>query len=76
MKHKMSQDNLYEQDYLGWLEPQKQVLTSGNWEKLETAHLFGELTGMSRSRTSTTSKSLDRAIATPTQMAISADSAK
>ena len=76
MKHKMSQDNLYEQDYLGWLEPQKQVLTSGNWEKLDTAHLSEEFAGMSRSRTSTTSKSLDRAIASPTQMAISAVSAK
>ena len=72
----MLQENFYEQDYLGWLEPQKQVLTSGNWEKLDTAHLFEELAGMSRSRTSTTSKSLDRAIATSTQMAISADSAK
>jgi hypothetical protein len=49
MEHKMSQDNLYEQDYLGWLEPQKQVLTSGNWEKLDTTHLFEELEGMSRS---------------------------
>ena len=76
MEHKMSHENLYEHDYLGWLEPQKQVLTSGNWEKLDTAHLFEELAGMSRSRTSITSKSLDRAIATPTQMAISADSAK
>ena len=76
MEHKMSHENLYEHDYLGWLEPQKQVLTSGNWEKLDTAHLFEELAGMSRSRTSTTSKSLDRAIATSTQMAISADSAK
>jgi len=72
----MSHENLYEHDYLGWLEQQKQVLTSGNWEKLDTTHLFEELAGMSRSRTSTTSKSLDRAIATPTQMAISADSAK
>ena len=76
MKHKMSQDNLYEQDYLGWLEPQKQVLTSGNWEKLDTTHLFEELAGMSRSRTSTTSKSLDLAIATPVQMEISAVSTK
>jgi hypothetical protein len=76
MEHKMLQENFYEQDYLGWLEPQKQVLTSGNWEKLDTAPLFEELAGMSRSRTSTTSKSLDRAIATPAQMAISADSAK
>ena len=76
MEQKMLQENFYEQDYLGWLEPQKQVLTSGNWEKLDTTHLFEELTGMSRSRTSTTSKSLDRAIATPTQMAISADSTK
>ncbi|MGA1137443.1 MAG: DUF29 family protein [bacterium] len=72
----MSHENLYEHDYLGWLEQQKQVLTSGNWEKLDTAHLFEELAGMSRSRTSTTSKSLDRAIATPAQMAISAESAK
>ena len=72
----MSHENLYEHDYLSWLEPQKQVLTSGNWEKLDTAHLFEELAGMSRSRTSTTSKSLDRAIASPTQMAISAVSAK
>ena len=72
----MLQENFYEQDYLGWLEPQKQVLTSGNWEKLDTTHLFEELAGMSRSQTSTTSKSLDRAIATPTQMAISAVSAK
>ena len=61
---------------MGLLEQQKQVHTSGNWEKLDTAPLFEELAGMSRSRTSTTSKSLDRAIATPTQMAISADSAK
>ena len=76
MEHKMSHENLYEHDYLGWLEPQKQVLTSGNWEKLDTAHLFEELAGMSRSRTSTTSKSLDRAIATPAQMAISAVPAK
>ena len=30
MEQKMLQENLYEQDYLGWLEPQKQVLTSGN----------------------------------------------
>ena len=72
----MSHENLYEQDYLGWLEQQKQVHTSGNWEKLDTIHLFEELAGMSRSRTSTTSKSLDRAIATPAQMAISAESAK
>ena len=72
----MSHENLYEHDYLSWLEPQKQVLTSGNWEKLETAHLFEELAGMSRSRTSTTSKSLDRAIATPVQMEISAVSTK
>ncbi|MGA1121177.1 MAG: DUF29 family protein, partial [bacterium] len=50
----MSHENLYEHDYLGWLEPQKQVLTSGNWEKLDTTHLFEELAGMSRSRTSTT----------------------
>jgi len=61
---------------LGWLKPQKQVLTSGNWEKVETAHLFEELAGMSRSRTSTTSKSLDLAIATPVQMEISAVSTK
>ena len=45
----MSQENLYEQDYLGWLEQQKQVLTSGNWEELDTEHLFEELEGMSRS---------------------------
>ena len=45
----MSQENLYEQDYLGWLEQQKQVLTTGNWEKPDTAHLFEELEGMSRS---------------------------
>ena len=76
MEQKMLQENFYEQDYLGWLEQQQQVLTSGNWEKLDTAHLFEELAGMSRSRTSTTSKSLDRAIATPAQMAISAVSAK
>ena len=76
MEHKMSHENLYEQDYLGWLEQQKQVHTSGNWEKLDTTHLFEELAGMSRSRTSTTSKSLDRAIATPAQMAISAVPAK
>ena len=76
MEHKMSHENLYEHDYLGWLEPQKQVLTSGNWEKLDIAHLFEGLAGMSRSRTSTTSKSLDRAIATPAQMAISAVPAK
>ena len=49
MEHKMSQENLYEQDYLGWLEQQKQVLTSGNCEKLDTEHLFEELEGMSRS---------------------------
>ena len=72
----MSQENLYEQDYLSWLEQQKQVLTTGNWEKLDTAHLFEELAGMSRSRTSTTSKSLDRAIASSVQMAFSAVSAK
>ena len=71
----MLQENFYEQDYLGWLE-QQQVLTSGNWEKLDTTHLFEELAGMSRSQTSTTSKSLDRAIATPAQMAISAVSTK
>ena len=76
MEHKMSHENFYEQDYLGWLEPQKQVLTSGNWEKLDTTHLFEELAGMSRSRTSTTSKSLDLAIATPVQMEISAVSTK
>ena len=45
----MSHENLLEHDYLGWLEPQKQVLTSGNWEKLDTEHLFEELEGMSRS---------------------------
>ena len=72
----MLQENFYEQDYLGWLEPQKQVLTSGNWEKLDTTHLFEELAGMSRSQTSTTSKSLDRAIATLAQMAISAVATK
>ena len=72
----MLQENFYEQDYLGWLEPQKQVLTSGNWGKLDTAHLSEEFAGMSRSRTSTTSKSLDRAIATPVQMEISAVSTK
>ena len=71
----MLQENFYEQDYLGWLE-QQQVLTSGNWEKLDTAPLSEEFAGMSRSRTSTTSKSLDRAIATPAQRAISAISAK
>jgi hypothetical protein len=49
MEHKMSQENLYEQDYLGWLEQQKQVLTTGNWEKLDTEHLFEELEGISRS---------------------------
>ena len=76
MEHKISQENFYEQDYLGSLEQQKQVLTSGNWEKLDIAHLFEGLAGMSRSRTSTPSKSLDRAIATPAQMAISAVSAK
>jgi len=76
MEHKMLQEIFNEDDYFGWLEPQKHVLTSGNWEKLDTAQLFEELAGMSRSRTSTTSKSLDRAIATPTQMAISAVSAK
>ena len=61
---------------MGLLEQQKQVHTSGNWEKLDTTHLFEELAGMSRSQTSTTSKSLDRAIATPAQMAISAVATK
>ena len=45
----MSQENLYEQDYLGWLEQQKQVLSTRNWEKLDSEHLFEELEGMSRS---------------------------
>ena len=49
MEHKMSHENLYEQDYLGLLEQQKQVHTSGNWEKLDIAHLFEGLAGMSRS---------------------------
>ena len=45
----MSQENLYEQDYLGWLEQQKQVLSTRNWENLDSEHLFEELEGMSRS---------------------------
>ena len=45
----MSQENLCEQDYLCWLEQQVQVLTTGNWEKLDTAHLLEELEVMSRS---------------------------
>ena len=49
MEYKISQENLYKQDYLGWLEQQKQVLTTGNLEKLDTAHFFEELEGMSRS---------------------------
>ena len=47
----MSQENLYEQDYLGWLEQQKQVLSTRNWENLDSEHLFEELDGMSRSET-------------------------
>ena len=45
----MSQENLYEQDYLGWLEQQKQVLSTRNWDNLDSEHLFEELEGMSRS---------------------------
>lgn len=45
----MSQENLYEQDYLGWLEQQKQVLSTRKWENLDSEHLFEELEGMSRS---------------------------
>ena len=45
----MSQENLYEQDYLGWLEQQKQALSTRNWENLDSKHLFEELEGMSRS---------------------------
>ena len=37
----MSQENLYEQDYLGWLEQQKQVLSTSNWENLDSEHLLG-----------------------------------
>ena len=44
----MSQKNLCEQDYLGWLEQQKQVLFTRNWENLDSEHLFEELEGMSR----------------------------
>ena len=45
----MSQENLYEQDYLGWLEQLKQVLSTRNWENLDSEHLFEDLEGMSRS---------------------------
>ena len=39
----MSQETLYEQDYLGWLEQQKQVLSTMNWENLDLEYLFEEL---------------------------------
>ena len=45
----MSQENLYEQDYLGWLEQQKQVLSTRYRKNLDSEHLFEELEGMSHS---------------------------